>query len=85
MKKGVMRVSSNYRGISISANMSRILAKVILNRLKDACENHLGETQFWFRKNRSTGDAIFVPKSVIENLQCNYDLADTEFADSYRY
>lgn len=65
-KKGAMSVASNYRGISISANMSRILAKVIINRLKEAYENHLGETQFGFRKNRSTGDAIFVLKSVIE-------------------
>ena len=61
-----MSVASNYRGLSILANMSRILAKVILNCLKDAYENYLGETQFWFRKNWSTGDAILVQKSVIE-------------------
>ena len=34
--------------------------------MKEAYENHLGETQFGFRKNRSTGGAIFVLKSVIK-------------------
>ena len=46
--------------------MSRIIAKIILGRLKEAYENHLGESQFGFRKNKSTTDAIFVLKSVIE-------------------
>ena len=53
----------NYRGISIGSNMSRILAKMILNRFKDAYEAHLGENQFGFRSNKSTSDAM---KSVIE-------------------
>ena len=65
-KKGVMSLATNYRGISISANMSRILAKIILGRLKRAYESHLGESQFGFRKNKSTSDAIFVLKTLIE-------------------
>ena len=65
-KKGARNVAANYRGISIGANMSRILAKIILTRLKDAYEAHLGENQFGFRSNRSTNDAIFIMKSVIE-------------------
>lgn len=65
-KKGAMNVASNYRGISIGANMSRILAKIILSRLKEAYETHLGEQQFGFRRNKSTSDAIFIMKSAIE-------------------
>ena len=65
-KKGAMNVAANYRGISIGANMSRILAKIIMTRLKDAYEIHLGENQFGFRSNKSTSDAIFIMKSVIE-------------------
>ena len=56
----------NKRGISISANMSRILAKIILGRLKGAYENPLGESQFGFRKNKSTSDATFVLKTLVE-------------------
>ena len=46
--------------------MSRILAKIILGRLKTAYENHLGESQFGFRKNKSTSDAIFILKTLVE-------------------
>ena len=62
-KKGARNVAANYRGISIGANMSRILAKIILNRFKAAYETHLGENQFGFRSNKSTSDAIFIMKS----------------------
>ena len=65
-KKGAMNVGANYRGISIGANMSRILAKIILARMKEAYETHLGERQFGFRRNKSTSDAIFIMKSVVQ-------------------
>ena len=65
-KKGARNVAANYRGISTGANMRRILAKITLNRFKQAYETHLGENQFGFRSNKSTGDAIFIMKSVIE-------------------
>ena len=65
-KKGSKVLASNYRGISIGANMSRILAKIITDRFSLAYENQLSENQFGFRKNRGTTDAIFVMKNVIE-------------------
>ena len=65
-KKGPFNIAKNYRGLSIGANMSRILAKVILKRLKEAYEKNISDAQFGFRRNRSTTDAIFVLKSVID-------------------
>ena len=65
-KKGVMSEASNYRGISIGANMSRILAKIILARFNEAYEKHLGESQFGFRSKKSTSDAMFVVNSIVE-------------------
>ena len=65
-KKGKMSLAENYRGLSIGANMSRILAKIVLNRLKEAYEKHIGEEQYGFRQNRSTSDGIFIIKNVIE-------------------
>ena len=61
-----MSLAENYRGLSIGANMSHILAKIIMSRLKDAYENHIGEEQYGFRQNRSTSDGIFIIKNVIE-------------------
>ena len=40
--------------------MSRILSKIIVERIKDAYEKHISESQFGFRKNRSTADGIFI-------------------------
>ena len=64
-KKGPLGIAKNYRGLSIGANMSRILAKIIMNRLKEAYEMNISDYQFGFRRNRSTTDAIFVLRSVI--------------------
>ena len=49
--------------------MSRILSKIIVGRIKDAYEKHLSETQFGFRKDRSTTDGIFILKNVIEKTK----------------
>ena len=65
-KKGLRSVAANYRGLSIGANMRRILAKIITNRLKQAYETHISNTQYGFRQNRSTADGIFMVKSIIE-------------------
>ena len=68
-KKGLMGVAANYRGLSIGANMSRIIAKVILSRFQKAYETHISESQFGFRQNRSTSDGIFIVKMVTEKVE----------------
>ena len=65
-KKGSRSLASNYRGISICTNMSRILSKIIIARLKDAYECCISNSQYGFRKNRSTTDGIFILKNIIE-------------------
>ena len=65
-KKGKMGEAKNYRGLSIGANMSRILAKIIVLRIQDAYERIMGNEQFGFRRNRSTTDGIFILKTVID-------------------
>ena len=66
--KGLMRTAANYRGLSIGANMSRMLDKVILNRFQKAYKTHMSKTQFGFRQNRSTFDGIFIAKMVTEKV-----------------
>ncbi|XP_033104467.1 uncharacterized protein LOC117107053 [Anneissia japonica] len=61
-----MNEAKNYRGISIGANLSRILSKIITERLKGAYEKILNENQYGFRANRSTADAIFITNNVIQ-------------------
>ena len=68
-KKGIRSDATNYRGISIGANMSHILSKIIIGRIKDAYEKHISEFQFGFRRNRSTADGIFMMKNIIEKTK----------------
>lgn len=65
-KKGLKSVAVNYRRLSVGANVSRILAKIITNRLKEAYETYISDTQYRFRQNRSTADGIFIVKSIID-------------------
>ena len=52
-KKGSISDAKNYRGLSIGANMSRILSKLIMMRIQEAYEMYMGNEQFGFRRNRS--------------------------------
>ena len=65
-KKGIRSIAKNYRGLTIGANMSRIVAKIIIARLKEAYETNISEAQFGFRRNRSTTDGIFIVENIIE-------------------
>ena len=40
--------------------------KIIMKRLKEAYEKHIGEEKYGFRRNRSTSDGIFIVRNVIE-------------------
>ena len=65
-KKGLKSLAENYRGLSVGANLSKIVPRIILNRLQHSYESNISETQFGFRKGRSTCDAIFIIKNIIE-------------------
>ena len=65
-KKGLKSLATNYRALSIGSNLSKIVPRIILNRLQSTYEQNISETQFGFRKGRSTCDAIFIIKNVIK-------------------
>ena len=65
-KKGLKSLAENYRALSIGSNISKIIPRIILNRLEDTYEANISEAQFGFRKGRSTCDAIFILKNVIQ-------------------
>ena len=66
-KKGSKSNPGNYRAISIMSTVSKLLPKIILQRLRDSYEILLMENQFGFRKNRSTTDAIFITREAIKS------------------
>ena len=58
--KGSRSEAENYRGLSIMSTCSKILASLLISRIRNAYERIISNSQFGFRSNRSTTDAIFV-------------------------
>ena len=56
----------NHRGISLLAIAGKILAKIVLNRLKFISEEVLQESQCGFQAGRSTSDKIFTLRQLQE-------------------
>ena len=58
-KKGNLQQCQNYRTISLISHPSKVMLKVILNRLKPQAEKIIAEGQAGFRAGRSTTEQIF--------------------------
>ena len=58
-KKGTLQLCQNYRTISLISHSSKVMLKVILNRLKPQAEEIIAEEQAGFRAGRSTTEQIF--------------------------
>ena len=67
-KKGLKSLAENYRALSIGFKLSKLIPRIILNRLHATYEHNISEAQFGFRKGRSTCDAISIIKNVIQNI-----------------
>ena len=65
-KKGNLRQCQNYRTISLISHPSKVMLRIILNRLKNIAEELLSEEQAGFRPGRSTVEQIFNCRVMIE-------------------
>ncbi|XP_065584026.1 craniofacial development protein 2-like [Artemia franciscana] len=65
-KKGDAQICDNWRGINLTSVPSKILASVILQRLRAALDSHLREEQHGFRPGRSCSDLIFILRLIVE-------------------
>ena len=70
-KKGNIQLCQNYRTISLISNASKVMLKVILNRLKPQAVNIIAEEQAAFRVGRSTTEQIFNLRVLCEKYQQN--------------
>ena len=64
--KGDRSDCGSYRGISLLSAPGKVFARVLLNRLKPLSERILPETQFGFRPDRGTCEAIFSIRQLQE-------------------
>ncbi|MDA8583201.1 reverse transcriptase family protein [bacterium] len=63
-KKGDIEDLANYRPISLLNTMYKLLASIIQTRLSSHLEKHLQKTQFGFRANKSTAQALFIARRL---------------------
>ena len=74
-KKGNTKQCQNYRTISLICHASKVLLRIILNRLKSQAESLLAEEQAGFRPGRSSMEQICNCRLLIEkHLQHQKDL-----------
>ena len=58
-KKGNLQLCQDYRTISLISHPSKVMLKIILNRLQPQAEEIIAEKQAGFRAGRSTTEQIF--------------------------
>ena len=74
-KKGDSRKCSNYHTLSLIPHASKILLRIILNRLNPQAETILAEEQAGFRKSRSTIEQILNCRILMEkHIENNKDV-----------
>ena len=69
-KKGETNNPANYRGITLIDIMAKIFSLTLRNRINKWCEsdNVFNDSQYGFRDNRSTTDAIFLLHAIIQKV-----------------
>ena len=74
-KKGDTTYCKNWRGITLLATASKVLSKIILDRMKAALDSLLRDEQAGFRQERSCTDQIATLRIIIEqSLEWNTGL-----------
>ena len=66
LKKGEKTVCDNHRGITLLSHAGKIYIRILEIRLRDCVEDILDDCQFGFRPGRSTTDAVFTVKMMLE-------------------
>ena len=70
-KSGDLSKTDNYRGISLTCIIAKMVNSMILNRIRDAIDPHLRDNQNGFRKGRSTVGQILALRRIIEEVKKN--------------
>ena len=68
-KKRDLSLPSNHRGISLSSIVTKIINRMILNRIQPKVEPYLRSTQNGFRPGRSTTAHILALRRLIEGVK----------------
>lgn len=68
-KKGNSRKCSDYRTISLMSHVLKIFLRIIHSRVYGRIEEHISETQFGFRNNLGTREALFCIQVLVQRCR----------------
>ena len=71
-KKGDLKKTDNYRGISLTQIAAKIYNRCLLNRIRPVIDRVLRTNQNGFRKGRSTTSHLLALRRIVEELK-NHD------------
>jgi len=66
-KKGDLTDCSNWRGITLLSVPGKVLARILLNRMKDAVDQLLHHQQVGFKPGRLCMDQIFSLRQTVDS------------------
>jgi hypothetical protein len=68
LKKDDLSNCNNWKGITLLSTPSKILTRIILNRIQTTVKQHLRKEQAGFRKHRSCVDLINILRIILEQI-----------------
>ena len=68
-KKGDLRLSTNYRAVSLTPTTAKIYNKLLLHKIRPVLENILRDNQNGFREKISTTAQIFTLRRIMEGVK----------------
>ena len=80
-KKGDLGLTTNYRGITLTAIAAKIYNLLILNRIRPQLDKNLLKNHNGFRQNRSTVGQILTIQRIIEGVKAKNLKAVLVFVD----
>lgn len=85
-KKGSQQECKNYRGITLLNTTYKILSTLIQRRLQEKARNIIGQYQNGFVKGKSTTDAVYILKQIMEKVQeykINVEMLFVDFEQAF--
>jgi len=82
-QKGDKKSPANYRGITLTSCLGKLITSILQNRLNKFIEQHnvLNPEQFWFRPNSRTTDSLFIFQQLLHNYTKNHKKLYVGFID----
>ena len=65
-KKGNLKECKNWRGITLLSVVSKVMGRIVIDRIRTGVESNLRKEQAGFRSGRGTTEQIFILRNIIE-------------------